>query len=126
MMWLAVALGAAIGAPMRYLVEVAIQVRVLRLGRTAAARTGFPWALLIVNAAGSAVAGLVVGAAPMARTALLVGFCGALTTYSGFAAHLDLQWRADRAGAWISIIVMPSACVAAFFAARALAQLVGW
>jgi len=120
MMWVAVALGAAIGAPLRYLVEVAVQVRVLRQGRTLQARTGFPWALLIVNVAGCAIAGIVVGTSPAARLPLLVGFCGALTTYSGFAAHLDLQWRANRAGAWISLIVMPSACVTAFFVSRVL------
>lgn len=47
-----------------------------------------PWALLAVNALGSLVAGLGAGLnrpeSPWV-TALIVGFCGCLTTFSGFA-----------------------------------------
>ena len=112
MTWLAVALGAGIGAPLRYLVEVAVVARGRRAGRTTS-RAGFPWALLVVNVAGSALAGVVASVSPMARAGVLVGFCGALTTYSGFGAHLDLQWRENRRGFWTSLVVMPVACIAA-------------
>lgn len=117
MTWLWVAVGAAVGAPLRYLVEVAFQWRDRRRGRVPRTRSGFPWALLIVNVTGSALAGAAVGWLPMARAGVVVGFCGALTTYSGFAAHLDLQWRVDRRAAWTSLIVMPIACVLAFLVA---------
>jgi CrcB protein len=74
---LLVALGAAVGAPLRYLTDLALR---RRLG------AAFPWGTLAVNVAGSLVLGLVVGLpAPPAVAALLgSGFCGALTTYSTF------------------------------------------
>lgn len=78
---LLVALGAAVGAPLRYLVDRAVQARHDAV---------FPWGTLIVNVAGSFILGLVVGgtaagAVPGSVAALVgTGFCGALTTYSTF------------------------------------------
>lgn len=46
------------------------------------------WGLLAINAAGSLLAGWVAGAEKFGvfwSTALLIGFCGSLTTFSGFA-----------------------------------------
>ena len=72
---LLVALGAAVGAPLRYLVNQGIRAR---FGGTPAAGT------LVVNVVGSFVLGVVVGAglgtAPVALVG--IGFCGALTTFS--------------------------------------------
>ena len=55
-------------------------------------------ALLIVNAAGSALLGVVVVRWPHPdepkRLALGVGFCGGLTTFASFA--LDVAWRLDH------------------------------
>ncbi len=78
---LLVALGAMVGAPLRYLTDRFIQAR---------HDTIFPWGTLTVNAAGSLIMGFLVGAAaagrldPMIVTVLGPGFCGALTTYSTF------------------------------------------
>ncbi len=76
--YLLVAAGAAVGAPLRYLTDRAVQKRT---------GAGFPWGTLTANVAGSLVLGLVAGATlsdPGSDLRLLVGtgFCGALTTYS--------------------------------------------
>ena len=78
---LAIVAGAALGAPARYLVDVALRAR---LGDR------LPLGTLAVNLSGSAAAGLVAGLRPGALlTALLaVGFLGAFTTASTLAAEL--------------------------------------
>jgi CrcB protein len=78
---LLVALGAAVGAPLRYLIDRAMQARHDSL---------FPWGTFAVNVAGSLILGLLAGGAtahavPGTVLALLgTGLCGALTTYSTF------------------------------------------
>ncbi len=90
MTWLLVALGAAVGAPLRYLVDRAVQGR---------HRTGLPWGTFTVNVAGSFVLGLVAGSTPdPAVLALLgTGFCGALTTFSTFSYE---TMRLAQDGGW--------------------------
>ncbi|MDP9221214.1 MAG: fluoride efflux transporter CrcB [Actinomycetota bacterium] len=77
---LMIALGAALGAPARYLSDRAIQSR---------HETVFPWGTLTVNLVASFVLGIVTGAgsAVNPNLALLIGtgFCGALSTYSTFS-----------------------------------------
>jgi CrcB protein len=87
---LLVALGAAVGAPLRYLVDRAVQVR---------HDSVFPWGTFCVNVGGSALLGLLSGLpAPAPLSALLgVGFCGALTTYSTFG-YETLRLTEDGAG----------------------------
>ena len=73
---LLVALGAATGAPLRYLVGGWLDRRV-------------HWGTLAVNLAGSFVLGVLIGAAVHGHWLALLGtgFCGGLTTYSAFAVQ---------------------------------------
>ncbi|GGO56964.1 hypothetical protein GCM10012287_51770 [Streptomyces daqingensis] len=82
MNWLLVAVGGAVGAPLRYLTDRAVQIRHDSL---------FPWGTFTVNVAGSLLMGLLTGAAvsgaagPQVTALLGTGLCGALTTYSTFS-----------------------------------------
>jgi CrcB protein len=126
---LAIILGAAIGAPARYVVE----------RRLAAA---YPYGTLLVNVVGSAVLGALAGwAAALGGTsahavvyALVgVGFCGSLTTFGGYAAQvLDLAVAPDVAGrlasswrslgyATVSVLGCVGIAALAYVAARAVA-----
>lgn len=79
---LLIALGAAVGAPARYLADRAIQS--LQPKRP----TLFPWGTLTVNALASVILGAVIGAGarldPDVAMLLGAGFSGALSTYSAF------------------------------------------
>lgn len=111
---LAVVAGAAAGAPARYLVDRAVSAR---LGRR------LPWGILVVNVAGCALAGLLVGLAPGALTTTLVGvgFLGSFTTASTLA--WDVLSRGRREGALLlALHVVPGLvlAVAGLVAGRAL------
>lgn len=79
--WVGFVAAAAIGAPLRYVVDGAIA------GRTGGA---FPWGTFVINATGSFVLGLITGlslyhAFPTTPKLILgTGFCGAYTTFSTF------------------------------------------
>ena len=120
MTWLAVVVGAAVGAPLRFLVDQWVTERTARPGGAGV----FPWGLLAVNVSGSAVAGVVVALATGdLRGLLLVGLCGAYTTFSGYAWETTRLWPQARAAFWASVVVMPAACVAAFLLAWRFAGL---
>jgi CrcB protein len=77
---LLVALGGAVGAPLRYVTELVV---------SSLHDTVFPWGTWVVNVVGSlvlgVVAGLVTAGAPSWLGTLVgTGICGALTTFSSF------------------------------------------
>ena len=79
--WVGFVIAAAVGAPLRYLVDGAIAER---------AEGVFPWGTFVVNASGSLVLGVLTGlglyhAFPKVPKVILgTGFCGAYTTFSTF------------------------------------------
>ena len=84
-----VALGAALGAPARYLLDRAVQTR---------HDSVFPFGTLLVNVIGSLLLAIL-AALPAAGPVMAVagtGFCGALSTYSTFS-YETLRAAGDRA-----------------------------
>ena len=79
--WAGFVAAAAIGAPLRYVIDASIGERVG--GR-------FPWGTLVINASGSLLLGVLTGLAlyhafPKTPKVILgTGFCGAYTTFSTF------------------------------------------
>ena len=94
MTWLLVALGGAVGAAARYVVDTAV-TRWTSGG-------DWPWGTLVVNVTGSGLLGLVVGLHPGSDVVLLLGagLCGAFTTASTCAWEvLVVVSRRGRAAA---------------------------
>ena len=102
---LLVALGAAVGAPLRFVLASRFDA-------------GFPWGTLAVNVAGSFLLGLFTGLAltDHAMALLGTGFCGGFTTYSAFAVQTHAQGRArGTAYAVVTIAVSLGACAFGFW-----------
>jgi CrcB protein len=96
---LMLAVGAAVGAPSRYLVDRWVQSRHSSV---------FPWGTLVVNIVASLVLGAVAGAALNPLLTLLVGtgFCGALSTFSTFGFEtMQLARSGARRQAVANIVV---------------------
>lgn len=94
MNWLLVLAGAAVGAPLRYATDRAVQARHAGL---------FPWGTFAVNVVGCLLMGLLTGAvaagaaSPEVRLLLGTGLCGALSTYSTFS-YETLRLAEEHAG----------------------------
>jgi len=115
---LLVALGAAVGAPLRYYTDRAIQSR---------HDSVFPWGTLTVNVVGSLLLELLLGGAtaggvsPAIVAAGGTGFCGGLTTYSTFGyesvrlaeggsvlyacANIAVSLAAGLGAAWLGLAI---------------------
>lgn len=101
---LLVALGAAIGAPLRYLAGHWLDDR-------------FPWGTLLANVAGSFLLGLFTAMTldDHALAFLGTGLCGAFTTYSAFAVKTQERgWAAGSAYALATITLALAACALGF------------
>jgi CrcB protein len=97
---LLVALGASVGAPVRYLLGHVLDRRL-------------HWGTLTVNLTGSAMLGALAGAAVHGDWLALLGtgFCGGLTTYSSFAVQ-SVQGGRGRGTAYVVMTVAGCLAVA--------------
>ncbi|XVQ15477.1 fluoride efflux transporter CrcB [Spirillospora sp. CA-255316] len=113
---LLVALGAAVGAPLRYLADRMVQARHDGL---------FPWGTFTVNVCGSALLGLLSALPARHGTMALAGtgFCGALTTYSTFGFEtVRLAQDGARTHAVLNAAASIGAGLGAAYCGMALAQ----
>ncbi|TDC53009.1 CrcB family protein [Actinomadura sp. KC345] len=115
---LLVALGAAVGAPLRYLADRMVQSR---------HGSPFPWGTFTVNTCGSALLGFL-AAAPAGHGIMALagtGFCGALTTYSTFGYEtIRLVQNDARTYATLNTAASIAAGLGAAYGGMALAQAV--
>lgn len=89
-----VAIGAAAGAPLRFLVDKHMVARLLLSARI---ETPLPWGTFTVNVLGSFLLGVLTGVGNHTIALLAgVGFCGAFTTYSTFAAETTALARSGH------------------------------
>ncbi|EST33653.1 chromosome condensation protein CrcB [Streptomycetaceae bacterium MP113-05] len=120
MNWLLVIAGAAVGAPLRYLTDRAVQKR---------HDTVFPWGTFTVNVVGCLLLGALTGAVTYGSAShslqllLGTGLCGALTTYSTFSYEtLRLAETGARLFAAANVIAGVIAGLGAVFVGLALAE----
>jgi CrcB protein len=99
-----VAVGAALGAPVRYVAGHFLDDR-------------FPWGTVLVNVVGSFLLGVLSGLSVSgdALALLGVGFCGGLTTYSAFVVQtFDHGPRRGLANVLLTLPPALLACAAGF------------
>ena len=120
---LLVLLGGAVGAPVRYLADLAVQSR---------HDSVFPWGTFAVNAVGSLVLGVTAGAVTAADgprwllTLVGTGFCGALTTFSTFGYETvrlaeEGSVRAASLNVLASLVTAVALCAAGWWLGSSLA-----
>ena len=117
-----IALGAAVGAPARYLTDRFVQSRNVSV---------MPWGTVSVNVVGSLILGALMGAgnavSPTVLALLGTGFCGALTTYSTFSFETwrlveEEDYGAAVANVVVSVVAALGAVALGFAATAALAS----
>jgi CrcB protein len=110
----AVALGGAVGAPLRLLIDSRVTQALAGSNESTKRTDAFPWGLLVVNALGSLLIGIAYASVDGPWRALIAtGAFGALTTYSSYALFIHGAWRTNRTAAWRAIITMPVVCITA-------------
>jgi fluoride exporter len=115
MIYLAIALGGAVGSVLRY-----------ALGRTiqTGADTRFPVGTFVVNVAGCVIIGLLARyfrsdeTRPVLQATLMIGFCGGFTTFSAFS-HETINLITG--GEWVKATAYVAMSVAACLAGTAIA-----
>jgi CrcB protein len=117
---LLVMVGAAVGAPARYVVDRAVQSRLGSL---------LPWGTFVVNLAGCLVLGFLTAAGTHAGPALLAllgtGLCGALTTYSTFGYEtVQLLRSGARRYAVVNVVMSVAGGLAAALLGTGLSVLI--
>ncbi len=102
MIWLFVALGGALGAVSRYGLTQLVPI----------AASGFPWGIWFANVVGSMLMGLfyvlIIERGVIAQQwtpFIMVGFLGALTTFSSFALDAVLLWQNGQFGTALAYII---------------------
>lgn len=111
-------LGGAVGAIARFLLDDWICRKV---------PGDFPWGIFTANVLGSASLGAVVGIVPAgpAHTALAIGVCGALTTYSTFTAQTLALFKVGKTALALTYVYgSVVACLLAALAGNTLATLI--
>lgn len=117
-----VLLGGAVGAPLRYLTDLAVRDRYDGV---------FPWGTFAVNVAGSLLLGALAagtahaGLPDWVMTLAGTGFCGALTTFSTWSFETirlleDGAWLEAMANVTLSLLAGMAAVVAGWSAVQAL------
>jgi CrcB protein len=107
-----VMVGAGIGAPARYLVDLGIR----RLHGTS-----WPLGTLVINVLGSFILGLVITSGGNSLLILGVGFAGAFTTWSTLAMETHTLFVAKKHSvAWLNLFATLVLGIAAAALARAL------
>lgn len=123
MMWLAVAIGGALGAMGRYAVMSVIGHWV---------HGDFPWGTLVVNIAGSFLMGALIelltqfGEVSLeTRAFFTVGLLGAFTTFSTFSLDVvTLYHRDELVAAGIYVVASVVLCIAALLAGISIFRMV--
>ncbi len=104
MTWLLVALGAAVGAPLRYVAGQLLDGRL-------------PWGTVAVNWAGTFLLGWFSGLGLSGHTLAFLGtgFCGTLTTYSTFVAQTSERGaRLGTANVLVTVVPALLLCAAGY------------
>ena len=107
---LLVALGAAVGAPLRYALAHTLDER-------------WPWGTLLVNSLGSLLIGFFASLSlgGQAWALLATGFCGGLTSFSAFAVQsVERGPRLGATYAFATLALALSACALGFALGTAL------
>ena len=90
-----IVLGAAVGGPMRFVIDQKIR-----------RYTTKPYGIFIVNILGSFFLGLTVGKSEHVHDLVAVGFAGAFTTWSTFMLDIYLAYELKRhKEAWVNLLM---------------------